>query len=172
MTRRFRLGVFTVGFLCSTTAFALAEIHRVDITLFSPCDNETAVKAAESLRAVPGVTNVDLVAGRLEVSVETGPEFSGDPLELAQKLWDGKIYPNKIYLQATGRIERRDDGFVFSADGTGQQFSVQDDATLRKLLSESEEGHVRQVTAEVVDWIEDRQPREGQLYTLKLLPDA
>ena len=61
-----------------------AEIHRVEVTLFMPCDNETAVRAADSLKAVPGGTSVNLVPGELEVSIETGPDFTGDPLELAQ----------------------------------------------------------------------------------------
>jgi len=89
MVQRVLRTVLVAGFVLAGPAYA--EIHRVDITLFMPCDNETAVKAAASLEAVPGVTHVDLVAGRLEVSVETGHEFTGDPLQLVQKLWDGKI---------------------------------------------------------------------------------
>ncbi len=167
MAQRVLSTVLVVGF--AMTGSAYADIHRVDITLFMPCDNETAVKAAASLKAVPGVTNVDLVAGRLEISVETGHEFTGDPLELVQKLWDGKIYPNKIYLQASGRIETNDGGFIFRAADTGQRFKVRDDAHLRKLLTESSADSPIRIKAEVVDWIEDQQPAAGQLYTLRLL---
>ena len=167
MAQRILSTVLVIGFVLAGPAYA--EIHRVNITLFMPCDNETAVKAADSLRAVPGVRNVDLVAGKLEVSVETGREFTGDPLELVQKLWDGRIYPNKIYLQASGRIEENDGDFIFHAAETGQRFKVRDDAKLRRLLAESAVDSVVQITVEVVDWIEDRQPAAGQAYTVRLL---
>ena len=167
MAQRVLSSVLVVGFVLAGPVYA--EIHKVDITLFMPCDNETAVKAAASLRAVPGVTNVDLVAGKLEVSVETGREFTRDPLELVQKLWDGKIYPNKIYLEASGRIEMKDGGYVFHAADTGQRFEVRDDARLQRLLGESPADPLIHMKAEVVDWIEDRQLEAGQLYTLKLL---
>ncbi len=167
MAQRVLSTVLVVGFVLAGPAYA--EIHKVDITLFMPCDNETAVKAAASLRAVPGVTNVDLVAGKLEVSVETGREFTRDPLELVQKLWDGKIYPNKIYLEASGRIQMNDGGFVFHAADTGQRFKVRDDARLRQLLTESSADSLIHMKAEVVDWVEDQQPGAGQPYTLRVL---
>ncbi len=172
MARQLRNTVLLAMLAIAVSANVSAEIHGLEITLFAPCDTETAVKAAASLEAVPGVTKVDLVAGTLEVRVQTGPEFTHDPLELVQKLWEGKIYPNKIYLEASGRIDASGDEFVFVAAGTGQRFKVRDDAALRRLLTESLGALTTHIRAEVLDWIEDRRPEAGKLYTVRLLEHA
>ena len=172
MARQLRNTVLLVVFAVAVSANVSAEIHGLEITLFAPCNAETAVKAAASLEVFPGVTKVDLVAGTMEVRVQTGPEFTDDPLDLVQKLWDGKIYPNKIYLEASGRIDASGGEFVFVAAGTGQRFKVREDAALHRLLTEFSGDAATRIRAEVLDWIEDQRPEAGKLYTVRLLEYA
>lgn len=139
---------------------ATAEVHAVEITLFMPCNQETADLAIAALEEVAGVEQVLASVGDLRVRILTAPDFEADPLSLVQVLWDKKIFPNRIYLEASG---------VLTADARYLQVSVETGFAVApgNRPADALARHVW-VRAEVLDWIEDRTPAPGESYTLHL----
>ncbi len=140
-----------------------AEVHAVEVTLFLPCNRETAQEAISALRDVAGVEEVLAAEGDLRVRVITGVHFVDDPLTLVQVLWDMKLYPNRIYIEATGvRLAASTSDWIRLV-GSDQVFAVKD---MDRFDSVDEPVRFR---AEVLDWIEDRPARPSAPYTLRVL---
>lgn len=137
-----------------------AEVNALEITLFMPCDRETAERAIAAVEQVPGVENVVAAEGDLRVRILLGPEFGDDPLSLVQLLWEMKIYPNRIYLEAGGRFEESGARLRVAPE---RAFDIADPVSAAATAAERV-----WVRAEVLDWIEDRIPPRDKQYTLRI----
>lgn len=149
--------------LLAPAAPAHAELHALEVTLFMPCNQETADAAIAALGEMPGVEEVQVKAGDLRVRVRLAADYGSDPLALVQVLWDMKIFPNRIYLEATAEPLGDDRGGRVRVVGTGQVFALAPGASV---AHPTEPARLR---GEVLDWIEDRTPPASSPYTLRLL---
>ena len=140
-----------------------AEVHAVEITLFTPCNQEVVDAAIAALRAVPGVEQVQAAAGDLQVRVLVSADFTADPMSLVQVLWDMKVFPNRIYVEAT--VEPMDSraGEAVRVVGTGQRFVIEPGTDIDR-----QPGPVL-LRGEVLDWIEDQSPPASSPYTLRVV---
>ncbi len=143
---------------------AVAEVHAVEVVLFMPCNQETAHAAIAALGEIQGVAQVQAAVGDLKVRVLVSDDFTADPMSLVQVLWDMKIFPNRIYVEATAEP----DGAAASSEvrvvGTGQRFAVARGA-------DDAEGPdwPAWLRAEVLDWIEDVKPTASSPYTVRIV---
>ncbi len=158
-TRTLLVAGLTLGSLLIATPVR-AEVTALEITLFMPCDRETAEPAIAAVEQVPGVEKVVAAAGDLRVRVLLEPEFGDDPLTLVQLLWEMKIYPNRIYLEAEGRFEESGARLRVAPE---RAFDIVDPVSAAATAAERV-----WVRAEVLDWIEDRIPPRDKQYTLRI----
>ena len=59
---------------------AVAQVHAVEVTLFLPCNQETADAAIAALGAVAGVEEVQAAVGDLRIRVLLSADFTADPM--------------------------------------------------------------------------------------------
>lgn len=149
-----------------------AGISRVEVTLMMPCSAEKATRATEALESIPGVVEVDFDLGSLRVRIDTRPDFDGDPTRFAQTLWEGDVYPHRIFVRARGRIELGPDGKLCRVEGGEQRFRLAESEIIARLVAEHGDGEPFQVLGEVTDWIEDVEPAPGHIYTLELIGET
>ncbi len=160
---RIAMLVFAAAVLSSAQP-VVAEIHAVEVVLFMPCNQKTADAAIAALGEIPGVAQVQAAVGDLKVRVLVYEDFTADPLKFVQVLWDMKIFPNRIYVEATAEPESSTASSEVRVVGTGQRFTVapgMDDAEGRDWPA--------WLRAEVLDWVEDVTPTASSPYTVRIV---
>ncbi|NKB89242.1 MAG: hypothetical protein GKS06_13575 [Acidobacteria bacterium] len=160
---RIAILLFAAAMVAPSTP-VLAEVHAVEVVLFMPCNEETAAAAIAALRQVPGVEEVHAAAGDLRVRALVGDGFETHPLGLVQMLWDMKLFPNRIFVEATVVNLHLEDGREVRIAGTPHRFAVTGGP------SEHVAG-ARPIwlRAEVLDWIEDEGPDVNSPYSLRVI---
>ncbi len=142
----------------------VAEIHAVEVVLFMPCNQETADAAIAALGEIAGVEEVQAAVGDLRVRVLVSADFTADPLSLVQVLWDMKIFPNRIYVEATAEPDSSSASNLVRVVGTGQRFAL-----ARGAAGAQDTAWPAWLRAEVLDWIEDHTPSPSSPYTLRIV---
>ena len=120
--------------------------------------------ATLAVGAIPGVEEVQAAVGDLRIRVRLASDFDADPLGVVQVLWDKKIFPNRIYVEATAEPDPSSRLNAIRAVGTGQRFALAAGAE-----DAAEQTWPAWVRAEVLDWIEDQPAATRTPYTLRIV---